>query len=116
MPPGITTGSLVCIGLQYAFNELGIARVKYVSAWQAPSTPTSSHPQTSHSGDKEPPKSFWDRISAFVGLSKVSDEEYLTTLKRTRDRHLKRIEQLEQQLDEKTGGALDIDEGKRSSA
>jgi hypothetical protein len=116
MSPGITTGALVCVGLQYAFNELSMARVRYVSAWQAPSTPASSAPQTSPSvapSNKEPPKSFWERTSAFVGLSKVSDEEYLTNLKRTRDRHLKRIEKLEQQLDEKTGGALDIDdEGK----
>lgn len=118
MASGIKTGALVCVALQYAFNELGMARVKYVAAWQAPSTFSSSAHQTSHfmaRSDKEPPKSFWERISAFIGLSKVSDEEYLIKLKRTRDGYLKRIEKLEQQLDEKTGGALNIDDkGERS--
>jgi hypothetical protein len=98
LSPGITTGGLICMALQYTFNELGLARVRYVQ-------------RADRSGrvDEGPSESesFFQRTLAFIGLKRNSDEEYLLKLKIARDRCLKRIEQLEQQLEKERGTGSD---------
>jgi hypothetical protein len=46
-----------------------------------------------------PQKPILERILITFGMQPLSDEEYLTKLKNTRNIHLKRIEELEQQLE-----------------
>lgn len=93
--PGALTAGAICTGLQLAYNELGILRLKYISR----------HANHSHSTPPPTPTvvPMLERILISFGMQPISDEEYLRKLKNTRDKHLKRIEQLEQQLEaEKT--------------
>ena len=48
----------------------------------------------------EPSGSVFQQLLKLVGLVPVSDEEYLTKLKRTREVYLKRMVELEKQVDE----------------
>jgi hypothetical protein len=47
----------------------------------------------------EPGEPVLGRMLTKLGIQQISDEEYLAKLKKTRDTHLKRIEQLERQLE-----------------
>lgn len=95
--PGIATGAFACTLLQLVFNELGIARVKYVS--RSPQSPTS----TTTSGlqpqlPPESPKPLSGRILNFLGFHRMSDEEMLKSLKAKREHYLRQIETLEKGL------------------
>ncbi|KZT71305.1 hypothetical protein DAEQUDRAFT_666338 [Daedalea quercina L-15889] len=100
--PGMVTAGLVCTTLQLLYNELGIARIRYVSrklqVQQAPQTHPSpqSSPSVSHL-ESEPTQSLTERIFSVFGWRKVSDEEYLEKLKFKRDFYLRRIAQLEEE-------------------
>lgn len=96
--PGAATAAIACTLLQCVYNELGIARLKYVSrmgndAQALSRTPTPPEPL-------EPPKPAMQRILVALGLHEVSDDEYLAKMKRTRDIYMKRLAVLEQQLEE----------------
>lgn len=108
--PGLVTGVVMCGLLQWAFNEFDIARITYISRVAhpppvpaMPAAPTRlievsppSFPDTA----PEPPKSLTDRIFSMFG-HKISDEEYLNRIKAQRDGHLRRIEELERERNEK---------------
>jgi len=102
--PGLTTGALACALLQFAYNELDVARIKYVSNKLAISSPTllatgpslrSSLPTRAENASPE--VSISERIFGWFGFSKVSDEAYLEKLKREREVHLARIAELEKE-------------------
>ncbi|KAI0957944.1 hypothetical protein AcW1_006170 [Taiwanofungus camphoratus] len=103
--PGITTAGLVCTFLQLAYNELGIARIKYVSKkMQESSSVTPPEPSTFPSTppfdkntDLEPPRPVIDRILTYLGFHKLSGDEYLDMMKRKRDGYLRRIAELEEE-------------------
>jgi hypothetical protein len=95
----------MCGLFQWASNEFDILRITHVSrvvhTQPAPAIPaapvaTSSLPVAA----PEPPRSLTDRIFAVFG-HRISDEEYLNRVKAQRDNHLRRIEQLERERDEK---------------
>ncbi|KAG1770353.1 hypothetical protein EV702DRAFT_978070, partial [Suillus placidus] len=103
--PGLATGAVMCGLFQWAFNEFDILRITHVSrvvhAQPLPVTPAA--PVPTHSlpvAAPEPPRSLTDRIFAVFG-HRMSDEEYLNRVKTQRDNHLRRIEQLERERDEK---------------
>jgi len=110
--PGFFTGALVCTLLQLSYNELGIARVKYVSQKPRPpvapaapaSQPSIPPPTLNHTLAPEPSKWWGDRILRVLGFQSLSDEELLVKLKTTRDGHLRRIEILEKEAEEKKRG------------
>ncbi|PFH51730.1 hypothetical protein AMATHDRAFT_46899 [Amanita thiersii Skay4041] len=83
MLPGAITTSTICILLQYAFNEAGIARLKYLAEQQC--TPDES-------------ASLMERAMGSFGLRRISDEEYLETMIKQRAAHLKRIQVLERDV------------------
>jgi len=98
--PGITTGALACAFLQMAYNEIGVARVKYISQSLKDSMPTSRrdlHPYTFDHQPTELPQSILERVMTFLGLRKLSDEEYIKTLKKSRDGYMKQIRRLERE-------------------
>ncbi|KAH9843206.1 uncharacterized protein C8Q71DRAFT_240181 [Rhodofomes roseus] len=101
--PGMVTAGLVCTMVQLLYNELGVARIKYVSrklqASQAP-TPASAPPQHPPDHDFEPPRSVSERIFSMLGWHKVSDDDYLAKLKLKREMYLRRIAELEQEKQE----------------
>ncbi|KIM79741.1 hypothetical protein PILCRDRAFT_555089 [Piloderma croceum F 1598] len=108
--PGLCTGAFICTLLQWTYNELGIARVKFVSrnrhAQVAPASPTlqlpSSPPLTSDNRPTELPRPLSYKILGFLGFQRISDEEYLTKMKATRDHYLRQIEVLEREAEEKS--------------
>lgn len=115
--PGIVTGSILCTMLQFAYNEFGIARVKYVSqtlgsdSTQAtgPSLPQETSPSIP-SVSLPPPElvqteSVSERIFSWFGLHKVADEEYLERLTKQRDAHLRRIAELEKELEQESSSS-----------
>ena len=100
---GAITTSAACILLQYACNELGIARLRYISTLQEENKSLITQPSLKpHNGKQvyEPSGSVFQQILKAVGLIPVSDEEYLAKLKRTREVYLKRMVELEQQVEE----------------
>ncbi|KAG1754418.1 hypothetical protein EDB19DRAFT_1892422 [Suillus lakei] len=107
--PGLATGAVMCGLLQWAFNEFDILRITHVSrvthTLPVPATPAAPVPTEPHHPSlpvaaPEPPRSLADRIFAMFG-HRISDKEYLDRVKAQRDNHLRRIEQLERERDEK---------------
>ena len=114
--PGAVTASLLCTFLQVAYNELGIMRLKFISdqlkktqaqqddagktlapATKLPETATST-PEASIVVVPPPPSQpMSERIFAWLGFQRVSDEDYLERLKAERDGHLRRIAELEKE-------------------
>lgn len=87
--PGALTIGAICTLLQVAYNEAGIVRLRYIYGLQTlkPATPIGP-----------PAKSLSDRFLDILGVQVVTEDEYLKKMKLTRDAHLKRIAELEQQL------------------
>jgi hypothetical protein len=89
--------------LQYACNELGIVKLRYVSNSQEENRLLITQPSSKLQNGKlvnEPSGSIFQQLLKLVGLFPVSDEEYLTKLKRTREVYLKRMVELEKQVEE----------------
>ena len=100
---GTVTASTVCIVLQYACNEIGIAKLRYVSKSQEENKSLITQPSSKLQNGKqvyEPSGSVFQQLLKLVGLVPVSDEEYLTKLKRTQEVYLKRMVELEKQVEE----------------
>jgi hypothetical protein len=110
--PGLVTGAVMGGLLQWVFNEFDILRITHISRAAhprpvpsipaAPTQPIETRPSAFSVPvpTPEPPRSLTDRIFAMFG-HKLSDEEYLDRIKAQRDNHLRRIEQLERELDKK---------------
>lgn len=102
--PGLATGAVMCGLFQWAFNEFDILRITHVSrvvhTQPVPVTPAAPVPTYLPVAAPEPPRTLTDRIFAVFG-HRISDEEYLNRVKAQRDHHLRRIEQLERERDEK---------------
>ncbi|KAF8634088.1 hypothetical protein AX15_001090 [Amanita polypyramis BW_CC] len=102
--PGSMAAATVCLVLQYAFNEAGIARLKYVSRYQASVSQSLPTEPSSLSSDQnisltEPSPSLMERVVHAIGVRRMTDEEYLQRMKKTREHHLQRIAELEKQLE-----------------
>ncbi|KAI0691039.1 hypothetical protein BC835DRAFT_1279928, partial [Cytidiella melzeri] len=105
--PGATTAGLVCTLLQLIYNESTVLRVKYVSQKLAETRPSPVYtPGPAHtssptatvadvSNHREPPKAFSERFFDFLGMPKMSDEEFLEKLRVKRDSYMRRIVELE---------------------
>jgi hypothetical protein len=97
--PGFTTGSLVCTILQLAYNETGVARLKYIHSI--------SNVERDHDSSRQ--LEYKERVMGLLGIQKISDEEYLKRLKRKRDIYLQQIKILEQEQEKE--GRSDSKEG-----
>lgn len=101
--PGALTAGAFCTMLQIAYNELGVARLRYISRLNKESSlpaPTPApEPHISSPISQEAAKSFSEKILMTLGLQPVSDEEYLAKMKKTREMYMKRITELEAQLE-----------------
>lgn len=100
---GAITTSAVCILLQYACNEIGVARLRYISTLQEENKSLMMQQSFNPQNGKqvyEPSGSVFQQLSKAVGLIPVSDEEYLAKLKRTREVYMRRMVELEQKVEE----------------
>ncbi|THG99445.1 hypothetical protein EW145_g7265 [Phellinidium pouzarii] len=112
IPSGAFTAALACTTLQILVNELDVQRIRFVSARQGSASPSvasdisanSDSPSTSletastgAAEQSEQAPSFGQRLLGFIGITKVSEEEYLRRLKARREMHLARIRELEEE-------------------
>ena len=97
--PGALTACIACTLLQFGVNEAEVARVKYFSSRPegASTSQMSAHGPSSKTRQEASP-SIGSQLLLLFGLKRITDEEYLATLKKERDGHLRRIEELEAQL------------------
>ncbi|KAH9857143.1 hypothetical protein C2E23DRAFT_720985 [Lenzites betulinus] len=103
---GARTAGLLCALLQLGHNEIGVARIKYVTRKiQEPPAPKPL-PAPLERPD-EVRLSVFDRLLSIVGFRKLSEEEYLKTLKKQRDEALARIAVLERERQEREHAADD---------
>ncbi|TFK42296.1 hypothetical protein BDQ12DRAFT_675962 [Crucibulum laeve] len=97
--PGALTAAAACLWLQYAYNELSISRLKYVSQMREDAEAAArlpvAIPETASDSS-----SIKDHLLILIGLRKMPEGEYLEKMKKTRDTYQKRIAVLEQQLAE----------------
>jgi len=108
--PGLCTGAFVCTLLQWTYNELSIARVKYVSrnrhSQVVPAVHGSSHPPplpaTSDHIPSEPTTPWTHKIYDLMGFRHISDDEHLVKLKALRAVYLQQMEVLEKEAEEKS--------------
>lgn len=102
------TGGFVCTLLQLAFNEMSIARIKYVSRRVQVAQPGMTGNSIEQSQppptplEEERPKPLVERILLTLGFKPISDEEYLEKLKFKRDFYLRRIAELEEERHRET--------------
>lgn len=103
--PGLSTGGFVCALLQLVYNEVQVARVKYVSKHLTDSqvvhapTPQDARPVAPPPLPREPQKPLSERILTTLGFQRLPDDTYLEKLKRSRDEHLRRITELEREVE-----------------
>ncbi|KAJ7709751.1 hypothetical protein B0H17DRAFT_236697 [Mycena rosella] len=89
--PGAVTAGIACVLLQAAYNELAIQRIKYIGK-------VSQHPTIAVPVEGPSLKT---RILGAFGLKELSDEELLGKLRREREKHLRKIQELELEEDGK---------------
>ncbi|KAI6028458.1 hypothetical protein F5J12DRAFT_903426 [Pisolithus orientalis] len=94
--PGLGTGALLCTLLQWGVNELHIFRIRHVYRTTTTSLPVIGDKSDTH----QEAESWGDRILSAFGR-RVSNDDYLKRLKTERDTYLRRIEELERELQEK---------------
>ena len=78
-------------------------KLRYVSKLQEENKSPITQPSSILQNGKqvnEPSSSIFQQLLKVVGLVPISDEEYLAKLKRTREVYLKRIVELEKQVEE----------------
>jgi len=94
-------GSIFCTLGQALYNEFGVQRIKFISRRypipSQPSTPIALEP----SEPPAPKRPLLERMISAIGLNKLSDEEYLAQMREERAVYLRRIAELEAQLEEK---------------
>lgn len=83
---------MACVALQSAYNELAIQRIKYVGKLSQQAE--TSTPPT----EVRPP--LGTRILATLGVKTISDEELLDRLRREREKHLEKIQELQREIEE----------------
>ncbi|KAI0372917.1 hypothetical protein BV20DRAFT_938995, partial [Pilatotrama ljubarskyi] len=98
---GARTAALICALLQLGYNELGVMRVKYITRKIQETQPrpvaAPVPPTVPPEAQGAPKLTAFDRLLSIIGFRKLSDEEYLKTLKKQRDEALARIAVLEKE-------------------
>jgi hypothetical protein len=99
---GLTFGSVFCTLGQLLYNEFGVQRIKFISRrYPIPSEPPTRTPIVLEASEPPAPKQpLLDRIIHAMGLNRLSNEEYLVRLREERAAYLRRIADLEAQLEE----------------
>uniref|UniRef100_A0A0W0F855 Uncharacterized protein n=1 Tax=Moniliophthora roreri TaxID=221103 RepID=A0A0W0F855_MONRR len=90
---GATAASVICTTLQYIVNELKVVRLQYLAE------KAKHHERLGIQPSPSPPEPWTKSILKFIGITPLSNEEYLKKLRLQRDIHLKRIVELETQLE-----------------
>lgn len=96
---GAAVGSLI----QYGVNEVNLRRLRYISRLHQENRTAVEKPtmKPRHEVQIQDSTTTWmDTFLRGIGLVPITDDEYVSKMKKTRDVYLKRIEELEAQLEE----------------
>lgn len=98
---GMMFGSVFCTLGQVLYNEMGVQRLKFISRrYPIPSQPPTPSTVSGPAEPSVPKKPLLDRMIHVIGINRLSDEEYLVQMREKRAAYLRRIENLETQLEE----------------
>jgi hypothetical protein len=97
---GLMFGSVFCTLGQLLYNEFGVQRIKYISRRHLIPSPSSMPIASEPSNPPSPKRPLFDRMIHAIGFNRLSDEEYLAQLREKRAAILRRIANLEAQLEE----------------
>lgn len=97
---GLMFGSVFCTLGQLLYNEFGVQRIKYISRRHLIPSPSPTPIASEPSKLPAPKRPLLDRMIHVIGFNRLSDEEYLAQLREKRAAYLRRIANLEAQLEE----------------
>lgn len=106
-------GALGCTIAQLAVNELEVTRLKFVSR-KLKASPQPIPVETKPTEPQNVPP-FLDKVASLFGLQRMSNEEYLTKLRKERNAALKRIIVLENEEREQTWASA-VEEASQGSS
>lgn len=87
---------MLCALLQLLYNEAGVIRVKHISHKLEDASPAlSSSKKVYLPPPEEPSRPFSERFFEYIGMAKVSDEDFVQRLRVKRDSYLRRIAEIE---------------------
>jgi len=95
LPGAMIVGAAATV-LQYGYNELSIMRLRYISSLRR----SEENRKTTGTALNQITDSPFQSLLKLFGVVPISDEEYLAKLKRSREIYLKRIGELENQIEE----------------
>jgi len=101
--PGALTVGAVCTVLQYGFNELSVSRLRYIARLEEENKTVVEKPSVGtlrETQDDIPAPPAFQSLMKMIGFIPVSEEEALNKMTKTRDAYLKRIAELEREIDE----------------
>lgn len=92
---GGLAAAAVCSLLQLVYNEIGVAKLKYISRARSDLPESTAEPSPSNSVQP-----MLRSLLELLGVRKVSEKDYLAKMKKSRQVYLDRIEVLERELEE----------------
>ena len=99
-------GTAVAATLQYTYNEINLSRLRFISKLNQENRTAVPkpviRPQNTPS-NPEPTENWMDVFLKAIGMTPITDEEYVVKMKKTREVYLKRIHELEMQLETESG-------------
>ncbi|GJE90787.1 hypothetical protein PsYK624_069310 [Phanerochaete sordida] len=104
--PGVVTATILCSLFQLGYNELGVMRIKYVSRKLQEAHQPQPAKREVITLPPEPARPMLQRVFEWMGMPKVSDEEYLQKMYAKRADVLRRIAEIEAQQG-KSGSSTD---------
>ena len=78
---------------QFGYNELQVARIRFISK----ELEAQNQPPVPQSATDESPWGY--RMLSLIGVHRVSNEEYMARMIKTRDGYLEQIRELEEQIE-----------------
>ena len=100
--PGLLMGTAVAATLQYTYNEINLSRLRFISKLNQESRTAVSKPVIRPQNTPSNPElteNWMDVFLKAIGMTPITDEEYVVKMKKTREVYLKRIHELEMQLE-----------------
>lgn len=99
-------GTVVAAILQYSYNEINLSRLRYISKLKQENRTAVPKPVIKPRNSPpslEPTETWMEVFLKTIGMTPVTDEEYIAKMKKTRNVYLKRIHELEVQLETESG-------------
>ncbi|KAF9479304.1 hypothetical protein BDN70DRAFT_700289 [Pholiota conissans] len=100
--PGLWMGAVAGSLIQYGVNEMNIMRLRYIAKLHQENRTAVEKPTVKPRQEiqiRDSTTTWMDTFLRGIGLEPITDDEYISKMKKTRDVYLKRIAELETQLE-----------------